>query len=284
MPHPAPVVTLPGTDAQVLSAPDGAIVLRLSCGRFVRAQDPPPDLLDAVADEQPDTDETAAYVQTLRSAIASREAADAESRWPLARRAVTLAGAGTIIDGLADALRGCGADVRRFATAHQLLEDRDRRRQGTGTDDSLVIAYADTPRERAGWERLDELPRSGCAWLRAYREGQLCFVDPLSVSDEDPSSAQVFRRRLAAAPTPDLFMAWHEADAHAHAEPLTASAQALITARVLTVALAWAQEGEAMGGLRSTLWKFVPATGRISEHTVLGYDAPYLPEDPVVCR
>jgi hypothetical protein len=280
MPHTPPVVALPGTDAHVMSAADGSTVLRLSSGRFLRVQEPPPDLLDALADENQRTNETAEYVQTLHEVIATRETADAETRWPPQRRVVGLVGEGTIIDGIADALQGWGVDLQRFTTAQQLLEDRDRRLQAAEKAYSLVIAYADTPRDRADWERMDELPQSGCAWLRAYREGQICFVDPLSTCGEDPSSEQVLRRRLAANPTPSLFTTWHEAVVHA--EPLTVSAQALITGRLLTAALMWAQAAEATGSLRSTLWKFVPATGRISEHTVLGYSAPYMPEETVV--
>lgn len=280
MPHTPRAVALPGTDAHVLSAPDGSTVLRLSSGRFVRVQEPPPGLLRALAVESQGTDETAEYVQALRDTIASREAAEAETRWTRHRRTVGLVGEGPVIERVADALDGWGVDLQRFGTAQQLLEHRDRRLETAGADFSLVIAYADTPRDRADWTRMDALPQSGCAWLRAYREGQICYVDPLSVVGDDPSSDQVLRRRLAAHPTPSLLARWQEVVAHA--EPLTLSAGALLTGRLLTVALAWAESGEATGPLRSTLWKFVPATGRISEHTVLGYDAPHLPAEAVI--
>lgn len=279
MPHTSPVLPLPETHAHVLSAPDGSTVLRLSSGRFLRVQAPPPGLLPALADDAQGTHETAEYVQVLRDTITTRETADAETRWPSQRRVVGLTGEAKVMDDVAHALQEWGVEPRRFATAHQLLEDRQRRLQSAGTDFSLVISYADAPRDRVDWQRLDELPTSGCAWLRAYREGQICFIDPLSINGEDPNSEQVRRRRLAATPTPGLFTTWH--DAVAPAEPLTTAAQVLVSARLLTTALAWAQTEQTLGRLRSTLWKLVPATGQISEHTVIGYDAPYAPAEVV---
>lgn len=278
--HTPAIVALPGTDAHVLPAPDGSAVLRLSSGRFLRVQEPPPDLLGVLAGESRETDETDEYVQLLQHEIATRETADAETRWPPQQRTVGLVGQGPMIDAIAQALQGWDVDLQQFITPRQLLEDREQRQRNADIDYSLVIAYADSPCERIDWNHLDELPQSGCAWLRAYREGQICFVDPLSTSGEDPGSEQVLRRRLAANPTPSLFSTWHEAVGHA--EPLTVSAQALLTGRLLTAAVTWTQAGEATGPLRSTLWKFVPATGRISEHTVLGYDAPYIPAETVV--
>lgn len=280
MPSSSPVAALPGTDAHVLSAPDGSIVLRLSSGRFLRLQDPPPNLLEFSADHSRGTDQTVEYVRILRDTIASRQADETEERWPSNRRTVGLVGEGPVIKCVADALEGWDVRLRRFGTAQQLLKDRERRLQTAGTDCSLVIAYADAPRERAAWARMDALPQSGCAWLRAYREGQICFVDPLSVDGEDPGSDQVLRRRLAAHPTPRLLARWRDADAPA--EPLTIAVRTLLAGRLLRVALAWAEAGEDTGPLRSTLWQFVPATGRITEHTVLGYDTPYVPTETVV--
>lgn len=137
MSHASPVLALSGTDAHVLSVADGSTVLRLSSGRFLRVQEPPPGFLEALADESQGRDETVKYVKALNDTIASRDTSDAEARWP--------------------------------------------------------------PHRTSSYSRAGLGPG-----------------------------------------------------------------------------------GEATGSLRSTLWKFVPATGRISEHTVLGYDASYMPAETVI--
>jgi hypothetical protein len=56
---------------------------------------------------------------------------------------------------------------------------------------------------------------------------------------------------------------------------MDAASVTLVTARVLTMSLAWAQDDEALPRLRTTLWKLVPALGRVTEHPVLAYPAPH---------
>lgn len=282
--HPQAVVALPGTDAHILSTSDGCPLLRLSSGKFLRIQDSPTGLVAALtaqpAGAASSNDEIERFLQVLRDEISTWEAVDAGSRWEAKRRNVTLVGHGPIVNELGAVLKNCNIDVGHFATAQDFLDTEPS--QPPATRLHLVIAYADSPRQRADWDRLDALAKSGYAWLRAYREGQNCFVDPLSISAEDADSEQVLRRRIAANPTPSPFVTWHESVASAQA--LSSSERVLLVGRILSVALAWGQSADSVEELRRTLWKFVPATGRISEHSVLGYQRPYLPPEAEVHR
>ncbi|WP_017627594.1 hypothetical protein [Nocardiopsis chromatogenes] len=267
------IARVPGTGADALIGPDGTGAVRTSSGRFLRLQNPAPGLIGALTGT-PDQGtggtgggESGAYAERLAAEMSAREADDAERRWPSARRDVALVGKGAPVDALADALNGWGLSATHVPDAAELRADRPW---------DLVIAYADSPRERAGWDTLDRLPERGTAWLRAHREGGVCFVDPIAVSADDPTAEQVRRRRLAASPVPGELDAWQRgAAASPHAsDPLPSAACTLLTGRVLTVALAWAQQAEALEGYRGTLFKLVAATGALSEHPVLGYDAP----------
>ncbi|MDA2811904.1 hypothetical protein O4J56_14770 [Nocardiopsis sp. RSe5-2] len=273
------IARVPGTGADALVGHDGTGAVRTSSGRFLRLQNPAPGLVRALtgapeedaggAGEGEDGGDTggAAYAHRLAAEMASREADDAERRWPAERRNVALIGHGAPVDALADALDGWGLSATRFPDAADLPADQ-------GWD--LVIGYADSPRERAGWDTLDTLPERGTAWLRAYREGTVCFVDPIAVSTDDPTAEQVRRRRLAASPVPGELDAWQRGAAASPRapEPLSPAASTLLTGRMLTVALAWAQRSDTLEGYRSMLFMFVAATGALSEHPVLAYDAP----------
>mgnify|MGYP001198471805 CR=1 FL=1 len=264
------IARVPGTGADALVGPDGTGAVRTSSGRFLRLQNPAPGLVRALTgapgEDAEDTD-GAAYAQKLAAEMAAREADDAERRWPGERRGIALVGQGAPVDALAEALDGWDLPATRFPDAADLPADRVW---------DLVVAYADAPRERAGWDALDRLPERGTAWLRAYREGGVCFVDPIAVSTDDPTAEQVRRRRLAASPVPGELDAWQRgAAASSRApEPLSPAASVLLTSRMLTVALAWAQQTDTLEGFRGTLFKFVAATGALSEHPVLAYDAP----------
>ncbi|MCY9783921.1 hypothetical protein KIK06_08450 [Nocardiopsis sp. EMB25] len=285
MPPEPSIAPVPGTGAHVIVDGGRTDAVRTSSGRFLRLVSPPPRLLDALGGASGGDGEAAEYAAALRATMSAREEEDAQRRWPGPRREVALVGGGPIVDATADALTDWGAAVTRHTDGAALLAsvdgtaDGDRENGATAGSRAegawpwgLVVAYADSPAERGGWDRLDALPSQGVAWLRAYREGENGFVDPICLSADDPGSAQVYRRRLAASLVPRELDTWRRA-AVADAPPSPA-ARMLLTSRLLTLALAWAQDSEALQGYRGTLWKLVPATGTISEHPVLAYDPP----------
>ncbi|PDP87351.1 hypothetical protein CQJ94_12815 [Glycomyces fuscus] len=285
MPPEPSIARVPETGAHVIVDNGGTGVVRTSSGRFLRLVSPPPGLLEVLGGASNGDGDAAAYAEALRARMSAREEEEAQQRWPGPRRGVALVGGGPLVDAVADALTGWGVAVSRHTDGGSLLAAMDGaaddRRGDTGTAGSrgggvrpwgLVVAYADSPAERLGWDRLDALPNRGVAWLRAYREGENCFVDPICLDGDDPGSEQVYRRRLAASFVPRELDAWRHAAAAA--APPSAAAHVLMTGRLLTLALAWAQGSEALGSYRGTLWKLVPATGTISEHPVLAYDPP----------
>ncbi|MFV2195021.1 hypothetical protein [Nocardiopsis sp. LOL_012] len=271
------IARLPGTSADVLIDGGDTAVVRTSAGRFLRLQSPPPGLPDALSGGSNADEDAVAYADRLQAVMAAREDDEASHRWPEARRAVALVGAGPIVDAVAEALSEWRVSVSRYDDVAALIAAVDGAEAGVADGEStppwhLVIAYADSPAERGGWDRIDRLPRRGTAWLRAYREGENCFVDPICLTPDDPGSDQVLRRRLAASPTPRETDAWRRAAAPD--APPSPAARTLLVGRLLTVALTWAREDTALEGYRTTLWKLVPASGAVSEHTVLAYDPP----------
>lgn len=274
MPGKPSLARVPGTGAHVLVDAQGTEVVRVSSGRFLRLQAPPSALLDVLAGIPGGDEGSVAYAERLRSVVASREDEEAQRRWPGMRRGVAVVGEGPIVDSTAEALAGWGVAVTRHPDPQALFDMLAEHDQSW----SLVIAYADSPAERVGWERLDTLPGRGLAWLRAYREGENCFVDPICVSEDDPGAEQVSRRRRAASQAPRELLSWQGAAGVAGragtAEPMSPAESTLLLGRLLTVALAWAQDSGTLGAYRATLWKLVPATGTISEHTVLSYEEP----------
>ncbi|NYH54828.1 hypothetical protein HNR06_004417 [Nocardiopsis arvandica] len=284
LPQPS-IARVPGTGAHVIVDSGGTGVVRTSSGRFLRLVSPPPGLLDALAGASDGDGEASAYAEALRARMSALEEEDAQRRWPGPRREVALVGGGPLIDAVADALAGWGAAVTRHTDGGALLSTMDGAadggRRGGGTAGprgggtrpwGLVVAYADSPVERVGWDRLDTLPSQGVAWLRAYREGENCFVDPICLDGDDPGAEQVYRRRLAASFAPRELDTWRRAAVAA--APASAAAHTLVVSRLLTLALAWAQESDVLEGYRTTLWKLVTATGTVSEHPVLAYDPP----------
>ncbi len=269
MTGPPRLARLPGTGTDVLIDGDGTGAVRTASGRFLRLQSPPPGLFDALTGGAGD-EASSAYVDRLTRTMSARERDDAERRWPAHRRDVALVGGGPVTEALAEALAGLGADVTRHPGGAQDAAD-----PGPGTP-RLVVAFAETPAEREGWAALDRLPEHGAAWLRGYREGATCFVDPIALTAEDPTARQVHRRRLAASPVPRELAAWQRSATAAPA-PLPAAARTLVVGRMLTAALAWAQETDELTRLRTTLWKYVSASGTATEHTVLGYPEPFDP-------
>ncbi|WP_017594219.1 hypothetical protein [Nocardiopsis potens] len=263
-----PIAPVPGSGADVLLQHDGTGFVRTASGRFLRLRNPPPGLTAALSGAPPADGGTAgAYAERLAAETAEREDGDAERRWPAARRNTALVGAGAPADALAEALAGWGAAPARFPGAAELIA------AGRERPWDLVIGYADSPGERAHWDLLDALPGRGTAWLRGYREGEVCYVDPIAVSPGDPTAEQVRRRRLAASPAPRGLDAWQRASA-APARELPRAARTLLEARILTVALAWARRAGALDRYRGTLWRLAAATGEIGEHPVLAYDPP----------
>ncbi|OQO94962.1 hypothetical protein B1813_02535 [Saccharomonospora piscinae] len=269
---------VPGTGAEVLIDADGTGLVRTADGRFLRLRSVPPGLPDILRGTRDGGDDVAAYARRLREELLSREEAHAQARWPAARRRVVLLGRGTVVEDLAEALREWGVTPVRHADAAALLAAC----HVESVPWDVVIGYADSPAERAGWDRLDDLPGRGTTWVRAYREGEVCFVDPVASRGEDPGSEQVRRRRLAASPVPREFEAWQ--NAAAESGPLPWTARSLLVSRVLAVLLAWAHGPDTVRSYRTTLWKFVPATATISEHPILAYPPPAVAVQPGAVR
>ncbi|MEJ9079534.1 MULTISPECIES: hypothetical protein [Gordonia] len=232
--------------------------LRTARGDLHALVDPPASLISDLSDHG----EPGGYVDRLRDEVHAREIADAEERWPTARRDVVVLGDDELADDVATALRELSVRVERGTEVSHIPPGA-----------SLVISVAATRQERACWAELDRLPERGVGWIRAYREDAVWFVDPVAFTPEDPTAHHVLRRRIAAAPDPIRAEAYARTDVPTPA-PAIRVGRALTTARVLTVSLAWAQRSPDLELFSVTLWKFVSCTGRVSEHPILGYPEP----------
>lgn len=252
------IIPLAEHGAHLITGADGRAVVRMRTGRFAVLGDKPVGLEDALSWTSFTEDERD-YLARLTAELEARDSADDHARWPRDRRTIGVLGAGRILDELTGILSLWGVHVIRFDA------DADPPRAAT-----LVLAYADSAAERSAWHRFDDLPGRGVAWLRAYREGECLLIDPLSLSRADATSEQVSRRRVAASLSPLEVDAWQRSTT-APTAPLDTATCALAVARLLQMLLSWAQSSEALPALRRTLWKFVPATGAVTEHTVLAY-------------
>uniref|UniRef100_UPI003F497519 hypothetical protein n=1 Tax=Paenarthrobacter nicotinovorans TaxID=29320 RepID=UPI003F497519 len=135
----------------------------------------------------------------------------------------------------------------------------------------MLVHVAGSPSERTYY---DELPGEGTAVLRCYREGEIVFVDPLSMSAGDPTGFQVLRRRLAASPAATELNAWLDTPAASRNLDLQHAALGLATARLLIIIAAWQQDSPALPVFRRTLWRLDSATRVATEHPVLPFPEP----------
>lgn len=135
----------------------------------------------------------------------------------------------------------------------------------------LILHLAATPADR---NRFDALPGSRSAVLRFYGEGDLVFVDPLSLEPADPTAWQVLRRRLAASPAAAELRAWLETPAAAADVAPQGVAWDLLTARLLTVITSWQRNSPSLAAHRRTLWRLDTLTLAASEHPVLPFPEP----------
>ncbi|MFK0242935.1 hypothetical protein ACIQTX_18930 [Microbacterium sp. NPDC090281] len=253
------ILPLPDSGAHLVTGADGRPRIRLRTGRFVLLDTPPTDLDTALAGG---TDGAAAdYLRRLAAEVQERESADALRRWPTERRAVCLLGSGPLVDDLQRVLTAWGAQITALDADAEIPEDA-----------ALVAAYAEDAHGRRRWAELDRLPQRGATWLRAYREGECLLIDPLAIDDDDPTSVQVAARRMAASSAPASIEAWQRSAPPADAE-IDEAARVLVLARLLHMILTWARGDAELDRLRTTLWKLVPATGSVSEHTVLPFPA-----------
>ncbi|WP_435748859.1 hypothetical protein [Microbacterium sp. PMB16] len=253
------ILALPDSGAHLVVGSDGRPRIRLRTGRFALVDMPPADLFDALASGI--DGETSAYRDRLALEVKEREAADALRRWPAERRDVCVLGTGRLVDGLERVLAAWGARVTIAETASDVSDDA-----------ALVVAYAEEARDRRRWAEHDLLPQRGIAWLRVRREGESVLIDPLALDANDPRSVHVATRRVAASSAPASAEAWQQTGPPA-AAPLDDATTVLVLARLLHVIHAWAQGDAELDRLRTTLWKLVPATGSVSEHTVLPFPA-----------
>ena len=274
MPSAAHVVHLPGAAGHLVVVADEGLTVRTPSGELLRLQNPPYGTLAALTEPTLAGKEVHAYLRALTDELAKRSAVLAERRWPVGRQSVLLVGAGPIVDELAAALRAWGCSVTAAPTLDAALGN-PRGVDSRGDAPLLVISYADSARERVAWQFAEAHLREGVAWLRAYREGELCFVDPLSLEEGDAGAEQVTRRRIAASLDPSCMLAWTTiAPGGGHPDPYS---RAMTVSRILTVALAWARQDDALKSYRRTLWKLVPHTGVVTEQVVLGHEPPYTP-------
>ncbi|GAA4912692.1 hypothetical protein [Streptomonospora salina] len=278
---------IPGTGTDVLIDGDGTGSVRTPAGRFLRLQSPPSGLIDTLTGATGGEEASSAYADRLTEVMAARERGDAERRWPAGRRDVVLLGGGPVLDVLAEVLGELGAGItrNRGGTADAAADGPAPSAAAPGSEAAieagpgrrrLVVAFAETPAERADWAAFGSLPEHGTAWLGGYREGDNCFVDPIRLSADDPTADQVQKRRLAASPVPRELAAWQRSATRAP-PALPAAARTLLIGRMLTVALAWAQETDELTRFRTSLWKYVSASATATEHTVLGYPEPHAP-------
>ncbi len=261
---------IPDTRAQLVAAAPARDVVHLASGRLVRIQDRPDDLesLLGAGGLGAATDLDAEYLRRLAEEIRSEEAAARAERWPGHRREVLLIGpAGDVLDAVEAALGAWGADVRRADPG----SDSD---PVSGSGPGLAVLYAEDARSRGAWPAWESRAIDGTARIRAYREGETVFVDPIAVEAGDPTAEQVIGRRVAASSAPDELEAWI-ATAAEPPYPLDAAARTLLVARVLELAIAWARAEATLDALRRTLWKLVVPTGSIGLHPLLAY-----PETP----
>ncbi|MGH3688919.1 MAG: hypothetical protein ACRDT7_02070 [Microbacterium sp.] len=253
------ILPLPDSRAHLVIGADRRPRIRLRTGRFALVDAPPSELFDAL--ESGTAGGSAEYLERLTLEVQQREAADALRRWPEERRAVCLTGTGPLVDDLERVLAAWGAQVTVVETASDVPDDA-----------AIVVAYAEDAADRRRWAEFDLLPQQGVAWLRVHREGESVLIDPLALDTTDPTSVQVATRRVAASSAPASTEAWQQAGPPS-IDPVDDAARALALARLLHVILAWAQDDAELDRLRTTLWKLVPATGSVSEHTVLPFPA-----------
>lgn len=262
MHHHRRITPLPSTGAHIVTVAEKAPLLRLRTGDHTAIGSPPPELHDLL-DSSSAGAVGSAYRDRLVSEVRERERADGERRWPSARRSIGVVGTGVLADEIVRVLAAWGA---RVTTGSSVTEWRDSA--------ALVISVSDGAKERCDHAALDDLLATGNARLRVYREGECVFVDPIALEVTDVTARQVSRRRIAASTVPDALDAW-QGHGPAADQPVDSASVTLVAARVLTMTLSWARDDEALPRLRTTLWKLVPALGRVTEHPVLAYPAPY---------
>ncbi|PRA82460.1 hypothetical protein [Microbacterium sp. MYb66] len=252
------ILPLPDSGAHLVIGADGRLRTRLRTGRFALVDAPPTELLDAL---ERGVDGRSSSLDRLILEVQERESADSLRRWPEERRDVCLLGTDPLVGELERVLAAWGAQVTVADPASEPPEDA-----------ALVVAYAEDAPGRRRWSELDRLPGRGIAWLRVHREGEIVLIDPIALDPSDPTSVQVAARRVAASSAPASTEAWQQAGPLTPG-PVDGATRVLVLARLLHVILAWAQGGAELDRLRTTLWKVVPASGSVSEHTVLPFPA-----------
>lgn len=253
------ILPIPDSGAHLVVGADGRLRVRLRTGSLALVDAPLAELFDAL--ESGTAGDSAAHLDRLTHEVQEREAADARRRWPEQRREVCIVGTSPLMDELERVLEVWGARVTVVDPASKPPDDA-----------AIVVAYAEDAHDRRGWSELDLLPQRGVAWLRVHREGESVLIDPLALDASDPTSVHVAMRRVAASSATASAEAWQQAGPSA-AAPVDDATRVLVLARLLHVIVAWAQDGEDVDRLRTTLWKLVPSTGSVSEHTVLPFPA-----------
>ena len=140
----------------------------------------------------------------------------------------------------------------------------------------LILHLAATPAERS---RFDARLGPQTAVLRFYGEGELVFIDPLSLGPQDPTGWQVLRRRLAASTAAAELRAWLDTPAASADFVLRDTAMDLLTARLLTIITAWQRNSPALSTFRRTLWRLDTLTLAAGEHPVLPFPEPVSPNN-----
>ncbi|MGW7467652.1 hypothetical protein ACWGJT_23980 [Streptomyces xantholiticus] len=179
-----------------------------------------------------------------------------DTRTPLAGRTVVLLGAAVLTEPLARFVRAEGGDVRHT----------EPDRLGGGDPSTAVVWCLDSPVPAGLWDKADELPAHGTAWLRCHREGTTVWIEPLAAARGDVTSADVRLRRLAATPAHRELAAYWAGSRTDDTGPAHTAASAALTAALLTADLiAWATGRTAARRLRRLDLRDLDVT----EHPVL---------------
>ncbi|MFF9077025.1 hypothetical protein ACF1A9_32845 [Streptomyces sp. NPDC014872] len=212
----------------LVTVPQRGLAVRTPDGRFLRVNTGTADEKELLAHL---TNGGAANPRLLPLAQAFEEAgytARTQAPAPLDGRTVVVLGDPELTEPLTRCVRDAGADVRgdlRVTEPHR----------------TAVVWCLNKPAAEGIWEKADELPRRGTAWLRCHREGVHAWLEPLACGPGDVTSGHVRLRRLAATPAYRELAAYWAGHATPDETPGHSQASAALTAALLTADLiTWA--------------------------------------------
>lgn len=238
----------------------GQAAVRTGTGEFLRLQNLPAELASVLAAGVSQDGAAKGYLDTLELELQRRLEQSKADRWAPQRRNICVLGASALAEEFSEVLREMGAKTSASGEAN------------------LLLAIEDGPAPSTRWTAYDNAVSRDVGWLRAYREGQLLFVDPVSVEPEDPDHNQVVRRRQAASPAVRELSTWWQnvesGSTRLQSIAVPSAAKHLLFARLLNILLAWTNNTAELIDYRRTLWRLEFESYRATEHTVLGFPEP----------